>query len=73
MFELYNCFNPAKNNEISYITSWQHVLRYGKSIFTKQSQAIEFFVVLALDYYVNSGQLLNLYLLIFARDVVCIE
>ena len=35
------------------------MLRYGESVFTKESQGIEFFVVVALDYYVNSGQLLN--------------
>ena len=40
-------------------TSWQPVLRYGESVFTKESQGIEFFVVVALDYYENSGQLLN--------------
>ena len=42
-----------------FITSWQPMLRYGESAFTKESQAIEFFVVVALDYYENSGQLLN--------------
>ena len=35
------------------------MLRYGESVFTKESQGIEFFVVVALDYDVNSGQLLN--------------
>ena len=35
------------------MTSWQPVLRYGESVFTKESQGTEFFVV------VNSGQLLN--------------
>ena len=35
------------------------MLRYGESAFTKESQGIEFFVVVALDYYVNSGQILN--------------
>ena len=35
------------------------MLRYGESIFTKESQGIEFFVIVVLDYYVNSGQLLN--------------
>ena len=29
-------------------TSWMPVLRYGKSVFTKESQGIEFFVVDAL-------------------------
>ena len=55
------------------------MLRYGESVFTKESQGIEFFVIIALDYYVNSGQLLNYiytvyrYIYIFAREVVCIE
>ena len=35
------------------------MLRYGESVFTKESQGIEFFVVVALDCYENSGQLLN--------------
>ena len=44
------------------------MLRYGESVFTKESQGIEFFVVVALDYYVNSGQLLNyVYIDIFPR------
>ena len=29
-------------------TSWQPVLRYGESVFTKESQGTEFFVVVAL-------------------------
>ena len=35
------------------------MLRYGESVFSKESQGIEFFVVFALDYYINSGELLN--------------
>ena len=35
------------------------MLRYGESVFTKESQGIEFFVIVALDNHVNSGQLLN--------------
>ena len=31
-----------------YNTSWLPVLRYGKSVFTKESQGTEFFVVVAL-------------------------
>ena len=49
------------------------MLRYGESVFTKESQVIEFFVVVALDYYENSGQLLNYVYIDIARDVVCIE
>ena len=30
------------------LTSWQPVLRYGESVFTKQSQGTEFFVLVAL-------------------------
>ena len=33
---------------IVYYTSWQPVLRYGESVFTKESQGTEFFVVVAL-------------------------
>ena len=50
------------------------MLRYGESVFTKESQGIEFFVVVTLDYFVNSGQLLNyVYIYMFSRNVVCIE
>ena len=35
------------------------MLRYGESVFAKESQGIEFFVIVALDYYIKSGQLLN--------------
>ena len=35
------------------------MLRNGEFVFTEESQGIDFFVVVALDYYVNSGQLLN--------------
>ena len=30
------------------LTSWQPVLRYGESVFTKENQGTEFFVVVAL-------------------------
>ena len=39
------------------VVSFGPVLRYGDSVFTKESQDTEFFVLL--NYYVNSGQLLN--------------
>ena len=42
---------------VLYCTSWQPVLRYGESVFTKESQGTEF--LLLLHYYVNSGKLLN--------------
>ena len=44
------------------------MLRYGESVVTKESQGIEFFVAVALDYCVNSGQLLNyVYIDIYPR------
>ena len=35
------------------------MLRYGESVFTKESQGIEFIVLDALDYYVSPSQVLN--------------
>ena len=34
--------------QVYYFTSWQPVLRYGESVFTKESQGTEFFVIVAL-------------------------
>ena len=40
-----------------YLTSWQPVLRYGESVFTKENKALNFSFLL--HYYVNSGKLLS--------------
>ena len=40
-----------------YMTSWQPVLRYADSVFTKENKALNFSFLL--HYYVNFSQLLN--------------
>ena len=49
-------------------TSWQPVLRYGESVFTKESQGTEFFVVVALLCKVWSTSKLCIYRLLLATS-----
>ena len=44
-----------------YITSWLPVLRYGESVFTKEIQGTEFFVVVALLFKFWSSSILCIY------------
>ena len=60
------------NIKCLYCTSWLPMLRYGESVFTKEIQGTEFFVVVALLCKFWSISKLCIYIYIFARDV-CIE
>ena len=63
------------NNYLIYIslllfdTSWQPVLRYGESVFTKESQGTEFFVVVALlcKFWSTSKLCIYIYIYIYPR------
>ena len=46
-----------KNIFLIYVTSWMPVLRYGESVFTKESQGTEFFVVALLCKFWSTSKL----------------